>query len=74
MTQGENQRVVIGLQNNGQETIYVKNITGAFVEEGATGEQNKYVQNFTLESFNGAPLKPTESYSIAYEFFAFTSI
>ena len=52
----------------------MKNITGAFIEEGATGELNKYAQNFTLESFNGAPLKPTESYSIAYEFFAFTSI
>lgn len=66
--------MLVGLQNNGAETIIIKNITGAFVEEGLSSETPKYVQNFTIDSFDGVPVKPTESFSIAYEFFAFTSI
>lgn len=49
-------------------------MTGAFVEDGQLGETGRYVQNLTIDSYDGAVLKPTETFSIAFDFFAFTSI
>ena len=72
--QGENQRVLIGLQNNGFEPLYIKNVTGAFVEESEHGETLSYAQNFTIDSLGGAIVSQHETLSIAYEFFPFTSI
>ena len=72
--QGDKQRVLIGLQNNGQVPVTVKNATGAFVEETQLGENPNYIQNFTIDSLDGAVVQPSDSLSIAYEFFAFTSI
>ena len=53
---GETQRILIGIQNNDAQSLIIKNVTGAFVEEGAVGESNKYSQNFTIDSFNGLTL------------------
>lgn len=65
---------MVGLQNQGNETLFVKNITGAFVEESNVGESLKHIQNFTIDNLGNFELKPLETYSIAYEFFPFTSI
>ncbi len=62
------------MYNHGIIPLYVKDITGAFYEEGQAGEPLKYVQNFTIDNFSNAKLLPSESHSIAYEFFPYASI
>lgn len=78
--QGHTKRVLTAIENHGNETIYVKNFTGAFIEviPGKNQEDKptlKYVQNLTIDSsFNGAAVAPGDSLSLAYDFFAFTSL
>jgi hypothetical protein len=43
LVQGINERVLVGIQNNGAEPIYIKNMTGAFVEEARLGEKPKFI-------------------------------
>ena len=74
LTQGVNERILVAIQNNGNEPIYIKEITGAFFEEGYLGEKPKYVQNLTIDNYEGAVVNPSDTFSIAYDFFAFTSI
>jgi len=69
---GETQRALIGIQNNGQSPLRVKNVTGAYIDDAL--DKLVYAQNFSIESYEGKELQPSESMSIAYEFFTFTSI
>lgn len=73
MKQGDNERVLVGFQNFGETVLYIKNITGAFIDDMDPKGDN-YMQNLTIDSFNGYPLMPTETFSLAYEFFPFTSL
>jgi hypothetical protein len=38
-----NERVVVGVMNKGQDTIVVKNITGAIVLDDENGEVKRYI-------------------------------
>jgi hypothetical protein len=38
------------------------------------GEKPRYVQNFTIDSYDGTVLNPSDTFSIAYDVFPFTSI
>ena len=51
----------------------MKNVTGALVEEAVLGEKLTYVQNFTVDNLGAAVVGQHETYSIAYDFFPFTS-
>lgn len=64
--------MLVGIQNNGVTPIEIKNLTGAFIDE--SGDTLIYAQNFSLDSYDGAVILPSASFSIAFEFFAFTSI
>ena len=65
---------MIGLRNDApSEPIVVKNVTGAFVDD-SNENQVIFTQNFTIDSLSGQVVGFFESLSIAFEFFAFTSI
>ena len=70
MVQGISEKVLLGIQNGGESALTIKNFTGAFIDESG----DNYVQNLTIESFDGFSLAPQETFSLAYDFFAFTSI
>jgi hypothetical protein len=72
LTQGDTMRAIVGLQNNHNASIYIRSITGAFVD--SFGDSETFVQNFTVDSFNHQEVKQKDSLSIATEFFPFTSI
>ena len=68
-------RILVGVQNNDDySTFRIKNITGSLTEDSITSTSPNYIQNFTIDSFDNGLIHPTESYSIAFDFFAYTSI
>lgn len=80
MVSGVTERVVVGVLNEGNETIFIKNFTGALITVQQSSEPEgkpklNYAQNFTIDSsFKGAKVAPGESFSLAYDIFAFTSL
>jgi hypothetical protein len=72
LTQGDIMRALVGLQNNHNASIFIRSITGAFVDEVL--DTQIFVQNFTVDTFNHQEVKQRESFSMALEFFPFTSI
>ena len=70
-TQGVKERLLIGMQNNGPDVLIVKSVTGAFIDHE---NPSYYAQNFTIETLHNFELNVNESLSIAFDFFAYTSI
>ena len=71
---GETYRVLFGLQNLNNNSIQVKNVTGALTSVKGLGDEIVYAQNFSIESFEDFHLSSKDSISIAFTFFPFTSL
>ena len=85
--QGDSRRVLVAIQNNGEEAIWVKDLTGAFVEVKEASLSNveekpqlKFIQNLTVDTYTtksdtqGLLVAPGQTLTLATDFFAFTSI
>ena len=73
MKQGDDEKILVGFKNLCEHVLYVKNITGAFIDDMDPKGDN-YMQNLTIDSFGSYPLNPTETFSLAFDFFPFTSL
>ena len=75
---GSTYRVILGIENYGNESIILTDLAGALVDVQLIKPNEppvfKYVQNFTVEPLNGKRVRPGQVVTIAYDFLPFTSL
>lgn len=75
---GTSYRLVLGIENLGTESIFLKTITGALVDVQLIkpDEPPKYTysQNFTIDSLETKEVPASSTFSLTYDFTPFTSL